>query len=130
MDSGQANQHHTAMNNTSVIAFIILLTGSFLSGFFGPWWAPAVFTLLTTILLGLNTRQAILLGSVSMGITYLLMAIWMHTSDDADILAKSGMLLGGLSPGLLMVVTVSIGGLTGLLSGWLGSTLGAVVSRK
>ncbi len=118
------------MKNTSVIAFIILLTGSFLSGYFGPWWAPAAFTVLTAMLLGLNTRQGILLGAISMATAYLIMAVWMQTTDEADILEKTGMLLGGLSPGLLIVVTVLIGGVTGLLSGWLGSVLGGLVSRK
>jgi len=118
------------MKNTSIVAFIILLAGTFLSGYFGPWWAPAVFTVLTTLLLGLNTRQGILLGAISMGVAYLIMALWMSSADQADILTKTGMLLGGLSTGLLVVLTTIIGGVTGVLSGWLGSVLGLFVSRK
>lgn len=118
------------MKNTSVIAFIILLAGTFLSGYFGPWWAPAFFIVLTVLLLRLNARQGLFLGALSMATAYLIMAIWMQTTDEADILQKTGMLLGGLSTGLLIVVTVLIGGVTGLLSGWLGSALGALVSKK
>ncbi len=118
------------MKNTSLIAFIILLAGTFLSGYFGPWWAPAAFIVLTTLLLGLNKRQGIVLGAISMASVYLIMALWMRTGDQADILAKTGMLLGGMSTGLLIALTTAIGGVTGFLSGWLGSAIGVLVSGK
>jgi MFS family permease len=118
------------MKNKSLISFLIMLVGSFLSGYFGPWWAPAVFIVLAAALSGLTAKQALGNGALSLGIVYLFMASWMNTMDQADIIGKTGMLMGGLSPILMIVVTTLIGAVTGLLSGWLGSALGKLLTKK
>ena len=64
------------------------------------------------------------------GVVYLGMALWMSNQDEAEIIQKTGMLLGGLSPVMMIVVTTLIGCITGLLSGWLGSVIGSIVSKK
>lgn len=118
------------MKNKSLISFLIMLVGSFLSGYFGPWWAPAVFVVITVALSGLSAGQAIQTGALSLGLVYLFMAAWMNTLDQAEIIRKTGLLLGGLSPLLMIVVATLIGTVTGLLSGWLGSALGTMVIKK
>jgi hypothetical protein len=118
------------MKNKSLISFLIMLVGSFLSGYFGPWWAPAVFIVLAAALSGLTAKQSGGNGALSLGIVYLFMASWMNTMDQAGIIGKTGFLLGGLSPILMIVVTTLIGAVTGLLSGWLGSALGKLLTKK
>jgi hypothetical protein len=118
------------MKNKTTIAIFLCLPGSLLAGLYGPWWAPAVFILLLCALMGLAVKQSILAGSISLGLVYLGMALWMSSHDKAEIIEKTGMLLGGLSPVMMIVVTVLIGSITGLLSGWLGSVIGNVVSKK
>lgn len=130
MDTCQANQHHTAMKNKTTIAIILCLAGSLLAGLYGPWWAPAVFILLLCALMGLTIKQSIIAGSISLGGVYLGMALWMSSQDKAEIIEKTGMLLGGLSPVMMIIVTTLIGFITGLLSGWLGSVIGSIVSKK
>ena len=130
MGSFQANQHHSAMKNKALISFLIMLVGSFLSGYFGPWWAPAVFIVLAAALSGLSAKQSLANGALSLGIVYLFMASWMKTLDPSGIIAKTGLLLGGLSPVMMIVVATLIGAITGLLSGWLGSALGAMLIKK
>lgn len=129
MDACQTNQHHTAMKNTA-IAIILCLAGSLLSGIYGPWWAPAVFILLLCALMDLTMKQSILTGSISLGVVYLGMALWMSSQDKSEIIEKTGMLLGGLSPAMMIILTSLIGFITGLLSGWLGSVIGSIVSKK
>jgi MFS family permease len=130
MDACQTNQHHTAMKNKTAISIILCLIGSLLAGLYGPWWAPSVFILLLCALMGLAVKQSILAGSLSLGLVYLAMALWMNSQDKAEIIEKTGMLLGGLSPVMMIVVTTLIGSITGLLSGWLGSVIGSMISKK
>lgn len=118
------------MKNKSVIALIVMLIGTFLSGFYGPWWAPAVFIVLCTGMIGLNQSKGSMFGAISMGITFLGMAIWMSTKDQEHIIEKTGTLLGGLSPASMILVTTVIGLVTGLLSGWLGSALGGILKKE
>ena len=118
------------MKNKTVIAIILFIAGSFLSGYFGPWWAPAAFILLGAALMGLSVSQAILSGSISLSLVYLGMAIWMSRMDKADIIQKTGELMGGLSPVMMILVTTIVGAITGLLSGWLGSALGYLLPKK
>ena len=130
MDTYQANQHYTAMKNKTAIAILLCLIGSLLAGLYGPWWAPAVFILLMCALMSLTVKQSVLTGSVSLGVVYLGMALWMSNKDKAAIMEKTGLLLGGLSPLMIIVMTTLIGIITGLLSGWLGSVIGNILFKK
>ncbi len=130
MGTCQTNQDHSAMKNKALISFLIMLVGSFLSGYFGPWWAPAVFIVIAMALSGLAVKQAMGIGSLALGLVYLFMASWMNTFDQAEIIRKTGLLLGGLSPLMMIVVTTLVGAITGWLSGWLGSALGTMLTSK
>ena len=130
MGTCQTNQDHSTMKNKALISFLIMLVGSFLSGYFGPWWAPATFIVIATALAGLPVRQAMGIGALASGMVYLFMASWMNTLDHAEIIRKTGLLLGGLSPVMMIAVTTLIGAVTGFLSGWLGSSLGAILTSK
>lgn len=130
MGTCQTNQDHSTMKNKALISFLIMLVGSFLSGYFGPWWAPAAFIVIAMALSGLPGKQAMGIGSLALGLVYLFMASWMNTLDHAEIIRKTGLLLGGLSSVLMIAVTTLIGAITGLLSGWLGSALGTMLTKK
>jgi len=112
------------MKNKMIIPFFLMITGVLLLGYFAPWWAAAMWVVLVSALLKLPTRKGILLGGVSIGIVWLGMSLWMSSQDDTDIIGKTGTLLGGLSAGMMMVVTVFMAIVTGVLSGWFGSRLG------
>ena len=129
MDTGQTNQYHTTMKNKSAIAFIVMLIGSWLSGYYGPWWAPAVFIVISTAVLGLTIKKAMMIGASALGLTFLAMSAWMSSLDQSHLIEKTGTLLGGLAPVAMIVVTTIIGFVTGLLSGWLGSALGGVLKK-
>jgi hypothetical protein len=118
------------MKRNTIIILILFIVGSYLSGFFGPWWAPAGFLMLVAALLKLPARQAMITGGISLGVVYLAEAIRMHWMDDSEIITKTGLLLGGLSPILMIVMTTLIGSLTGLLSGWIGSIIGNLTGKK
>lgn len=106
-----------------LIVYLVFITGAWLAGIYGPWWAPAAFILLTSALMELPVRKASISGAVVLGIVYLVMAIFMLTQDASGIIEKTGALMGGLSPALLVTVTTLIGLITGWLSAWSGSTL-------
>ena len=117
------------MKSKTIIVLIICIVGSYLSGYLGPWWAPAAYLVLVSALLKLPVRMALIAGSISLGAVYLGQAIVMNSKDEADIIAKTGLLLGGLSPLMMIVLTTLLGGITGLLSGWTGSVIGSLVKK-
>jgi hypothetical protein len=57
------------------------------------------------------------------------MSIWMSKGDQADIIQKTGELMGGMSSFMMLLLTTVIGAITGLFSGWLGSTLGSLFGK-
>jgi hypothetical protein len=117
------------MKNNSAIAFIVMLVGSFLSGYYGPWWAPAVFIVIGIAIVGLHTKKAMIIGACSLGFAFFGMSVWMKSLDHSHLIEKTGGLLGGLSPVMMIVATTIIGLVTGLLSGYLGSALGGVLKK-
>ncbi len=117
------------MNKKLISSLIIMLTGSFLAGWFGPWWAMSVYIILVVALLKLPVKPSLLLGALSIGIVFLGMALFTYSNDEAEIISKTGMLLGGLSPIGMLGFTTFIGILTGVCSAWLGSALGSFIKK-
>ena len=115
------------MKGNSLLVLILMLIGVSVSGFFGPWWAPAVFVVLLSMLMKLTSREAIWIGALALLVVYAVMSAMMLGKDDTGLIGKTGALLGGLSAPLMVLVTGLIGGITGLLSGWLGSRLAKVL---
>jgi len=115
------------MKGKSLLVLILMVIGVTISGFFGPWWAPAVFVILLSMLMKLTSREAIWIGALSLLVVYVIVAVMMLGKDDTGLIGKTGVLLGGLSAPLMVLVTGLIGGITGLLSGWLGSRLAKVL---
>jgi len=118
------------MKGNSFLVLILMLIGVTISGFFGPWWAPAAFVVLLSMLMKLTTREAIWISALALLLVYAIMALMMLGKDDTGLIGKTGTLLGGLSAPLMVLVTGLIGGITGLLSGWLGSSLAKAVPAK
>ena len=118
------------MKNKSAIAFIVMLIGSLLSGYYGPWWAPAVFIVISAAILGLSSKQGANLGGMALMLTYMVMSVWMRAHDHSHLIEKTGALLGGFSPVGIVALSSIIGMATGLLSGWLGSALGGVLKKE
>jgi hypothetical protein len=114
------------MTLKSTLHYLLLMAGILLAGFFGPWWAPAVFIVLYSALWGKSAGHAALAGGLMLGVAYLGLSIWSVTADQAGILEKTGLLMGGLSSTALILFTVFIGWVTGALSGWMGSGLGGL----
>ena len=118
------------MKNKSAIAFIVILIGSFFSGLYGPWWAPAVFVVIGMAIIKFPAKRSMIIGASAIGLTFLAMAVWMNTLDQSRLIDKTGVLLGGLSAVAMIAVTTLIGLVTGLLSGWLGSALSGVLKKE
>jgi len=112
------------MKGKTIIAFLIMIAGVLGLGFVAPWWAAALWVVVVSALTKLNQKQAILVGGFAIVIVWLVMARYLSLNDDAEIISKTGELLGGISHQLMIVVTMVIALITGVLSGWLGSVLG------
>jgi len=118
------------MTAKTILTYIAMLAGVILSGYFGPWWAPAAFVVLLAGLMQMTPKKAIMAGGLSVGVVYLIMAAWMNSMDKTDIIGKTGMLMGGLSSVAMIVVTTLIGVITGVLAGWVGSGIGGMLGKR
>lgn len=118
------------MKNNLYVRLIVIVACLVLCGYFGPWWGPAGAMVILAGLMGLTVRQGILYGGILMGLIYMTIAVWQWSKDASGLLEKTGLMLGGLSPLMLIVVTTLIGAITGLLAGWLGSVLAKVVTSR
>ena len=118
------------MRNNIYVRLILITVCLVLCGYFGPWWGPAGAMVILAGLMGLTVRQGILYGGIVMGLIYKTIAVWQWSKDASGLLEKTGLMLGGLSPLMLIVVTTLIGAVTGVLAGWLGSVLGKVVTTR
>jgi hypothetical protein len=118
------------MKSKILLLFLLMLIGIVAAGYFGPWWAPAAYIVLLSMLLKAPANQAIWTGSVAMLILYTIWAYVMLGKDNTGLIAKTGSLLGGWSPSAMVILTGVIGAITGLVSGWLGSSLAKVLSAK
>lgn len=112
------------MKTKTNISLLIMTLGVTVLGFITPWWVGAVWVVLIAAIMRTNKKQGMFTGAFAFGIVWVVMARYMSTQDTADIISKTGTLLGGLSHQLMMVVTLVIAFITGLLSGWLGSAIG------
>jgi hypothetical protein len=112
------------------ITLIILITGIFILAWLLPWWASVIWILCVTWMSRMNTSSAILSGGIALGATWLFMSAFMLTQDPSGIVGKTGQLMGGLSTPVMLIITVFIGTVTGMLSGWLGSALSQIRIKK
>ncbi len=117
------------MKQKAWIVLITLVVGEFLCGVFGPWYAPAIFIIAISLLMKPSVKMAMLLGAVSLALVYLAMSLFQLHKDEMNIVYRTGHLMGGLSSfGMLMISTL-IGAVTGVLSGWIGSTFREVFKK-
>jgi hypothetical protein len=107
-----------------------MLIGTLVANFIGPWWSSSVVILVIAAYLNLKTTSGMLLGSLSLGIVFLFMALYQYSLDKADILSKTGFMLGGLSSTDLLCISTLIGLITGLVSGWIGSSFGDILRKS
>jgi NAD/NADP transhydrogenase beta subunit len=118
------------MRKKFIISLMIILIGGWLTSLYGPWWSSSVFIIMVVALLDLPKKMAMLTSTIGLAVIFIKMAIWMHMQDHADIIGKTGALLGGLSPIHMILVTTLIGAITGFFSGWLGSAIGSMLRNK
>ena len=118
------------MKGKSLLVLILMLIGVVVAGFFGPWWAPGAYVVLLAMLTKLPAKQGIWIGALSLFVVYTAMSIKMLGKDATGLIGKTGALLGGLSAPLMVIATGIIGAITGLLSGWLGSSLATIMPTK
>jgi len=115
------------MKSKSILVLILMMIGVIVAGYFGPWWAPGAYVVLLAMLMKLSAKQALWIGALSLFVVYTVMSMMMLGKDDSGLIGKTGTLLGGLSSPMMVIVTGLIGAITGLLSGWLGSSLGKIM---
>lgn len=111
------------MKKQTFLAFLIMIAGIFLLGYFTFWWMPVIWVILIAYVMKLNIKAGMATGGISFALAWVTYALYMSAQDNADIISKTGSLLGGLSQGMMVLVVIVLSLITGILSGWLGSAI-------
>lgn len=104
--------------------------GILLCGWFGPWYAPSLFIVVASAIIGASLRKSIWAVVIASGLVFTGLSSWQWMHDSTGLIEKTGLVLGGMHPAILLIVTVVVGIITGVLSVWLGSTLHAVFKKE
>lgn len=100
-----------------VIAAILL---AFLLQWWLPWWSVALVGFLVGVFGATNTKNALLLGFLSIFLCWTIQAGWITMQNEGILASRMGILLGG-APGILLpFIGGIIGGLVGALGAWSG----------
>jgi len=116
--------------SAKIILPALAVAGCLAAAWVGPWWAAACFLAIWYMLMRYPARPAAIQGGLILAAVFGVMATILLLRDSTGLLDRTGGLLGGIPATGLLIVTVVIGWITGLLSGWVGSALGQVVFEK
>ena len=111
------------MKKKTFYAFLMMIAGIFLLSYFTLWWLPAIWVILIAYVMKLNIKAGMTTGGISFVLVWVAYAMYMSAQDNANIISKTGSLLGGLSQSLMVVIVLVLSLITGILSGWLGSAI-------
>src|SRR5687767_3542926 len=118
------------MKKNIIISFLLIVAGIALLSYYGPWWLPSIWIMIIAFIMRLNIKEGLLTGGISFALVWIVMARNMSVQDSHEIIAKTGVLLGELSPLILMLLVVVVSFITGALSGWFASAMGLYVREK
>ncbi len=132
MESRERNEHSSTMKIQTIISILLMITGIFLLGYFTRWWVPAICIIIVCLLMQLRLKNAIVSGALCLAAVWGGMAKYHTVLDEAGIISKTGEVMGGMSPFVLLMITLLLGLITGGLAGWLGGTISDLIitSRK
>ena len=111
------------MKKNTIAAFILMIIGTTILGFLTPWWTPAFWIMGIAFWFNSSATAASLTGGLAFAIVWTIMAMLMTVHDDANIISKTGILLGGISLPFMFMIIIVISFITGALAGWLGSAM-------
>lgn len=105
-----------------VLAVVIAVVGWAVHSI-APWYGVALLSLVIAWAVGLKPAPSLIWAAVGGGILWGGSAAWMNHLNEGILSARVGELLGGLSGGLLVVITALLGAVLAGLGGWLGGLL-------
>ena len=104
----------------TIIAIITVGILTWVLGTALPWWSIALAGFIGGLAFGSKASQAFVISLLGTGIAWLLMCFLINQNNDALLSTQIGQVLGGLSPILLILIVVVLGGLVSGLAGCSG----------
>lgn len=107
-----------------ITGFPIIIAGILILNALLPWWSPVPWIILIVYLLRMRIKEGVITGGISLALVWTVMAVISYSRDDANMLTKTALILGGLNVVWLFILTFLISFTTGALSGWTGGAIG------
>ncbi|HKK74872.1 MAG TPA: hypothetical protein VJ953_07370 [Saprospiraceae bacterium] len=103
------------------ILHIFLIAGlSLLSAAYLPWWGACIIAFVVSFVLQQKEGTSFLAGFIGLLLCWGISALMINITNESILASKMGELLGGLSAGLLVLITAVLGGLLGGMASWSG----------
>ena len=115
------------MKNLAILILWTILAYVFSQ--FGHWILAYFVAFLMIPFFKINRPTSLIFGFISVSLVWLVIAFLINSANQSTLATMIGNLLGGISPWSLLFVTGMIGGIGGLLGGWLAYEL-ALAAKK
>lgn len=112
------------MKTNVIAAFVCMIIYLTVAGMFFPWWILPGGILLIAALFISQIKHGLLAGSASYFMVFTGTALYMLSFDEAEIINKTGILMGGMTAPILLLINSMIAIITGGLAGWFGVVIG------
>ena len=103
------------------LQLLIILGLGWVSQQYSPWWTMALVGALAAFTFHKRRWSSFLIGLIGGGLLWFVPAFMANINNNDLLSQKIGLLFGGLSPNMLLLLTALIGGLATGLGAWTGS---------
>lgn len=114
------------MKTQDLFFLLILIASLVIIGIMFPWWVQMVWTGIVFFIWKPGVRLSLLFGGIGVSSVWLIISIYLLLNDSAGIIQKTGQLMGGISPALMVLLAFITGWISGMLSAWLGNNVGVI----
>jgi len=112
------------------LQLVIILGLGWLAQQYSPWWTMALVGALAAFTFHKRRWSSFLIGLIGGGLLWFIPALLANLNNNELLSQKIGLLFGGLSPNMLLLLTALIGGLTTGLGAWTGSAGRYLIQKK
>ena len=118
------------MKTQDLFFLLILIASLVIIGIMFPWWVQMVWTGIVFFIWKPGVRLSLLFGGIGVSGVWLIISIYLLLNDSAGIIQKTGQLMGGISPALMVLLAFITGWISGMLSAWLGNNVGVIFRKE
>lgn len=112
------------------LSFILILIFTWLTGMFLPWWTVVFPSFIISTWLLRSGINAFAIGFSAAGLAWFLQALYIHIANEAILSTRIADMMQAGSPWVVLIITLSIGGILGGFAAFTGYLLKDVLNKQ